>query len=285
MFYIYDDNPNKLNLISSNQKITDEQKHFLTEYLTAANKCRRPALNNLATFPKVISVIKVFNNERDVIFANLLAKRISIGQANQALMPIQNGFDMKLDTAMNATTKVINEQIQNEEAQIAKEESKKQLFVEKEKADKLAQEAKEAQKNLALFQKAEQATKEKRSQQSASSKQSAQVLQVPQEQERQYQIQLEQNRIQQQILAQQAEQSRIQALQAEQARQYQEAQIRQQQYQNIQGAINRIFTPVYTQPTPLYNGNSQPYLNAPQQQTINPSVNCVPNGVGGFRCQ
>lgn len=229
VLYIYDDNPNKLNLLSSSLKINDEQKRQLTEYLTAANKCRHPALNNLASYPKIIGVIKTFNNEMDVIYANLLAKKITIGQANQSLLTINDGFDTKLDVAMNATAKAFNEQIKIEEIQLVKEEANKQLKAEKAKQDKLAQEAKEAQKNLEIIQKAEKAkaaaeakeaqknleivqkaekaAKEKQGQQSASSKQSAQALQAQQEQERQYQLQLEQNRIQREQLAQQAQQA------------------------------------------------------------------------------
>jgi len=67
---------------------------------------------------------------------------------------------------------------------------------------------------------------------------------------------------------------------------YEEALIRQMQYQNIQNSIQQLTAPKIIAPTPTYtNQNQNPFYQAPQQPLTNPSVNCVPNGVGGFRCQ
>ena len=157
VLYINDENPNKINLLSSNEKITNDQKRQLTEYLSAANKCRRPTLNNLAAYPKVINEIKTFNNERDIIYANLLAKKITVGQANQSLMVVGDGFEKKLTMAMESTTTAFNQQIKNQELQLSKDENDRLLKLEKEKQSKLANEASEAQKNLAIIRKAEEA--------------------------------------------------------------------------------------------------------------------------------
>jgi hypothetical protein len=60
----------------------------------------------------------------------------------------------------------------------------------------------------------------------------------------------------------------------------------QMQQQSIQNNINLLNAPKYTEPTPVVRGNTQPFQQqAPQQPIQNPSVNCVPNGFGGFRCQ
>ncbi|MBU3607537.1 hypothetical protein [Polynucleobacter nymphae] len=67
---------------------------------------------------------------------------------------------------------------------------------------------------------------------------------------------------------------------------YQEALIRQMQYQNIQNSIQQITAPKITAPLPSYtNQNQNPFYQAPQQPVQPPVVNCVPNGMGGFRCQ
>jgi hypothetical protein len=67
---------------------------------------------------------------------------------------------------------------------------------------------------------------------------------------------------------------------------YQEALINQMQYQNIQNSIQQITAPKIITPLPSYtNQNQNPFYQAPQQPLTNPSVNCVPNGMGGFRCQ
>jgi Protein of unknown function (DUF3192) len=46
-------------------------------------------------------------------------------------------------------------------------------------------------------------------------------------------------------------------------------------------------TPFMTNPsTAPVRGNTEPFLQTPPQQPIqNPSVNCNPNGAGGFKCQ
>jgi len=68
---------------------------------------------------------------------------------------------------------------------------------------------------------------------------------------------------------------------------YEEAVIKQMQLQNIQNSINQITAPkIITPPAPYVNQNQNPFYYPPQSQPIQPpSVNCVPNGVGGFRCQ
>jgi len=67
---------------------------------------------------------------------------------------------------------------------------------------------------------------------------------------------------------------------------YEEAVIRQMQYQNLQNSIQQLTAPKIITPLPSYtNQNQAPFYQAPQQPLANPSVNCVPNGVGGFRCQ
>ena len=60
----------------------------------------------------------------------------------------------------------------------------------------------------------------------------------------------------------------------------------QMQQQNIQNNINKLTAPRYTEPTPIVRGNTQPFQQpAPQLPIQNPSINCVPTGGGGFRCQ
>ena len=46
-------------------------------------------------------------------------------------------------------------------------------------------------------------------------------------------------------------------------------------------------TPFMTNPSSgVVRGNTQPFQQSPPQQPIqNPSVNCSPNGMGGFKCQ
>jgi hypothetical protein len=67
---------------------------------------------------------------------------------------------------------------------------------------------------------------------------------------------------------------------------YEEAVIKQMQYQNLQNNIQQITAPKIISPLPSYtNQNQSPFSQAPQQPIQNPTVNCRPNGSGGFICQ
>jgi hypothetical protein len=92
---------------------------------------------------------------------------------------------------------------------------------------------------------------------------------------------------QREFKAQQQSQSYGQPQQVQQApTAYEEAVIRQMQYQNLQNSIQQLTAPKIITPLPSYtNQNQAPFYQAPQQPLTNPSVNCVPNGGGGFRCQ
>jgi len=61
---------------------------------------------------------------------------------------------------------------------------------------------------------------------------------------------------------------------------------RQIQYQNIQHNLEKIITPAYVTQPPVYqNRNISPFSYTPQQPIQQPTVTCMPNGVGGFTCR
>jgi hypothetical protein len=78
-----DDSPNKLELMSSDKKITEPQKKALLEIVTAWQECRSGMKQNLASFPALLPAYENYYGEMDIVYANLLSKKITIGQANQ----------------------------------------------------------------------------------------------------------------------------------------------------------------------------------------------------------
>ena len=68
-------------LFSSADKLTDEQARALTSYLSEANSCRPIALEGLSSEKKV--VYEDFFKKIDGVYADLIAKKITIGVANQ----------------------------------------------------------------------------------------------------------------------------------------------------------------------------------------------------------
>ena len=74
-------NPHAKALFSSPDKLTDQQARALANYLVEANSCRPIALEGLS--PEMTSVYQEFFKKIDGVYADLIAKKITIGVANQ----------------------------------------------------------------------------------------------------------------------------------------------------------------------------------------------------------
>ena len=74
-------NPHAKALFSSPDRLTDQQAKALTNYLVEANACRPIALEGLS--PEMTSVYQEFFKKIDGVYADLIAKKITIGVANQ----------------------------------------------------------------------------------------------------------------------------------------------------------------------------------------------------------
>jgi hypothetical protein len=74
-------NPHAKALFSSAEKLTDQQAKALTSYLAEANSCRPIALEGLS--PEKKMVYEDFFKKIDGVYADLIAKKITIGVANQ----------------------------------------------------------------------------------------------------------------------------------------------------------------------------------------------------------
>lgn len=74
-------NPHAKALFSSADKLTDQQAKALANYLSEANLCRPIALEGLT--PEMTSLYNEFFRKIDVVYADLIARKITIGVANQ----------------------------------------------------------------------------------------------------------------------------------------------------------------------------------------------------------
>lgn len=74
-------NPHAKSLFSSENKLTDDQAKALKNYLNEANSCRPIALEGLSPEKKL--VYEDFFKKIDGVYADLIAKKITIGVANQ----------------------------------------------------------------------------------------------------------------------------------------------------------------------------------------------------------
>lgn len=74
-------NPHAKALFSSSDKLTDQQARALTNYLAEANACRPIALEGVS--PEMTAIYQDFFKRIDSLYADLIAKKITIGVANQ----------------------------------------------------------------------------------------------------------------------------------------------------------------------------------------------------------
>ena len=74
-------NPHAKTLFSSPDKLTDQQAVALASYLSEANSCRPIALEGLS--PDKKAIYEDFFKKIDGVYADLIARKINIGVANQ----------------------------------------------------------------------------------------------------------------------------------------------------------------------------------------------------------
>jgi hypothetical protein len=78
-----DDSANKVSLMSSSAKLSENQKKALLEVISAGQECRSGIKQGMASFPALLPSYDNFFGEMDIVYANLISKKITIGQANQ----------------------------------------------------------------------------------------------------------------------------------------------------------------------------------------------------------
>jgi hypothetical protein len=194
------DSPNKIELMTSIAKISPSQAKALLAYIQINTPCRQEVMRILFAYPQISSLYSSHYGNVDILYSDLLSKRITIGEANKQkallLEKFSNDRNLAIKSAMEGyqNQDYRERQIQAQAAQV------------------------EATNNAARTAIASQYLQNMSNQQSNM------------------------------------------------------AQYYQNQSQNYINQMNSA-------------PRQAPYLNAPQQQTAPQSVNCLPNGVGGFRCQ
>jgi hypothetical protein len=75
--------PTKMVLMTSNAKLSDKQKKVFLEYLPVVQKCRAIDNQYQSYFPEAVAVNRGYFSDMDIIYAKLIAREITIGQANR----------------------------------------------------------------------------------------------------------------------------------------------------------------------------------------------------------
>ncbi|MBU3548785.1 hypothetical protein [Polynucleobacter sp. P1-05-14] len=81
LFEIAPKSDHKMNLFTTENKITDEEAKALMAYLASTNECR--AISSHFPVPELAGIYQSFYSQVDVVYQNLLTRKISIGEANK----------------------------------------------------------------------------------------------------------------------------------------------------------------------------------------------------------
>lgn len=200
VFFETNDSLNKVELMSSNEKINFTQSRALVESIKLTQTCRKDTINALKYYPEMANLFSNLYGSMDIIYADLLSKRITIGEANKQKALLINKFNSE----RSVLARSIMEGYWN------------QHFQQRQLETQAAQvEATNTAARAAI---------------------AAQYLQnLSNQQMNMTQFYLNQS----------------------------------QNYINQMNSIPRQI----------------PFTNSPEQTIVQPSINCVPNGVGGFRCK
>lgn len=106
VIYWSDDSPNKLELMSSTAKINEKQKIALLEAISASQKCRAGIKSDLQSFQTLAVTYENFYGEMDIVYAQLISKKITIGDANTQ----KSQLALKAKTAYTAATSNLDNQ-------------------------------------------------------------------------------------------------------------------------------------------------------------------------------
>jgi hypothetical protein len=77
------DSPNKIELMSSTAKITPTQSKALLASTQVSTPCRQEILEIFTSYPQIRAVYANYYGNLDIIYADLLSKRTTIGEANK----------------------------------------------------------------------------------------------------------------------------------------------------------------------------------------------------------
>jgi len=108
---------NKLELMSSKKSLSSTQAVGLKKMLADADRCRAQRLNEISSIPYLPDVIKSRNTKMDIIYSKLLARTITIGEANQNRLKVIQETDAEMTTAKQKLSKDISDRHNSEVSQ------------------------------------------------------------------------------------------------------------------------------------------------------------------------
>lgn len=105
----------KFELFSSNAKLPDDLKQPFLDFLAANNNCRKEVLNASQDIPPDLIELSIAEYRKfDSIYGKLLAREITIGEANSALEETRTQFKLDFEKAMRKLQVKLDQEYENE---------------------------------------------------------------------------------------------------------------------------------------------------------------------------
>lgn len=114
VIFANDNSPNKVSLMASDAKITEPQKKALLVALSGAQLCREIIKDKFGSLPSLLSSFENSYGDMDIVYANLMSKKITIGQANQERAKLIAKAKNEYANAMASMNSQYNQQINQE---------------------------------------------------------------------------------------------------------------------------------------------------------------------------
>jgi hypothetical protein len=109
--------------MASPAKITPAQKQALLTYLAANQKCRQIARTEFYQYPSFIAIYNNYFGDSDVLFAKLISREITIGEANRQRSSLnakaQSEGNQASEKLFNQYNAAINQEVQAAQADAA----------------------------------------------------------------------------------------------------------------------------------------------------------------------
>ncbi|WP_146100084.1 hypothetical protein [Limnohabitans sp. TS-CS-82] len=114
VLYKDENSSNKIELMSTNKKISQSQNIALQAVLPEFRRCRNLVRESMSSVPHLNEVPVYFANKSDYIYAKLTSKEWSIAQANQARSELNQEVSSKMLIAVRKLTDDLRNEAQQE---------------------------------------------------------------------------------------------------------------------------------------------------------------------------
>jgi hypothetical protein len=108
---------NKLELMGSKSYINAKQATALKKLLVDAEKCRAQKISDVSNIPYMADMFRAYDAKMDIMYSKLLAKSITIGEANQTRLQIIQENNAKMTEAKQRLAKDLSDRHNQEVSQ------------------------------------------------------------------------------------------------------------------------------------------------------------------------